>query len=225
MSVLAVAAHPDDEVLGCAGALARHVAQGERVTVLILGQGVFSRSDGSASDAALENLRSCAREANRVIGVESLHLNDFPDNRMDAVALLDIVKEVEAVMETAQPRIVYTHFPGDLNVDHRRVSEAVCVACRPLPNCTVRSLRFFEVQSSTDWRTGVSPGPAFVPNLFVDISATLETKLSALRAYGAEMRPWPHSRSIQAVEHLARWRGATVGRDAAEAFVVGRTLE
>jgi LmbE family N-acetylglucosaminyl deacetylase len=119
--------------------------------------------------------------------------------------------------------VVYTHHAGDLNVDHQRVSQAVMTACRPQPGCAVKKIAFFEIPSSTEWQSP-SSGPAFAPNWFVDISGTLDTKLKALKAYHGEIRPWPHARSYEAVEHLARWRGATVGCDAAEAFVIGRKI-
>lgn len=224
-TVLAVAAHPDDEVLGCGATLARHVAAGDDVHVLIMGQGVFSRSDGSANAQALEALRACAREANRILGIHSLDLLEYPDNRMDGIERLDLAKAVEAAMERHNPEIVYTHFPGDLNIDHVCVSDAVTVACRPVPGSSVRSLRYFEVQSSTEWRPAHAGSAPFGPNLFVDVAATLEKKIDALRAYGTEMRAFPHARSIEAVEHLARWRGANVGVEAAEAFVLARSIE
>lgn len=223
-SALVVAAHPDDEILGCGAAIAWHAAKGDRVHVAIMGQGVFSRSDGSASPDALAALRECAQKANRIVGASSLELLDYPDNRMDEVARLDLTKATEALVERHAPEVVYTHFPNDLNVDHRRVSEAVCVACRPVPGSRVRSLRFFEVQSSTEWQPPVGAA-LFAPNFFINVSETLEAKLEALRAYAGEIRAWPHARSIQAVEHLARWRGATVGVDAAEAFVLARAIE
>ena len=119
--------------------------------------------------------------------------------------------------------MVYSHWIGDVNIDHRRIHEAVVAACRPQPGHPVESLLFFEVASSTEWQTPGS-APAFQPNWFVDISATLDTKLAALAAYQAELRDWPHPRSTRGVEHLARWRGSTVGCEAAEAFVLGRHL-
>jgi LmbE family N-acetylglucosaminyl deacetylase len=122
-----------------------------------------------------------------------------------------------------RPQTVFTHHAGDLNVDHRRLHEAVAVACRPQPGQSVKTLLCFEVASSTEWQV---PGgaPAFMPNWFVDISRTLERKMRALEGYATELRDWPHPRSTRGVEHLARWRGATVGADAAEAFVLARHL-
>lgn len=127
-------------------------------------------------------------------------------------------------MERIRPAIVYTHHGGDLNVDHQIVHRAVVTACRPLPGSVLETLLFFEVPSSTEWQAG-DAAQAFVPDWFVDASATLSLKLKALRAYASEMRPWPHSRSLEAVEHLARWRGACAGWKAAEAFQLGRHRE
>jgi LmbE family N-acetylglucosaminyl deacetylase len=137
--------------------------------------------------------------------------------------LLDVIKPIEALIERHRPDTVVTHHGSDLNIDHRRVSQAVATACRPQRGHSVRRLLMFEVASSTEWQLPDAANP-FAPNFFVDISMTLERKLSALQAYSAEMRAWPHPRSLQALEHLARWRGATIGVEAAEAFVLGRQI-
>jgi LmbE family N-acetylglucosaminyl deacetylase len=223
-SVAIVAAHPDDEVLGCGGTAAFHCLAGDVVSVLILAEGVTSRGQQRARSSRnneLDALAQAAYSANAALGVSRVTLHDFPDNRMDSVDLLDIVKVVEAFLEACSPSTVYTHSSNDLNVDHRATHEAVLTACRPLPSCPVKSLLFFEVPSSTEWRSG-GDGRCFSPSWYVDISATLQRKLDALNAYGMEMRPFPHPRSLQAVEALARWRGSSIGVSAAEAFVVGR---
>jgi LmbE family N-acetylglucosaminyl deacetylase len=140
------------------------------------------------------------------------------DNRLDSVDLLDIVKLVEDHVSACRPDIVYTHHGGDLNIDHRRVHEAVLTACRPLPGMGSRAVYAFETPSSTEWADETLP--VFRPTRFVDISDTLDTKLAALDAYESEMRAFPHPRSIESVTALARWRGACAGVAAAEAFVV-----
>ncbi len=127
------------------------------------------------------------------------------------------------VIPSPHASTVRTHLAGDVNIDHRVLHDAVVSACRPQPTHCVRELLFFEVASSTEWRPPGSAS-AFLPNRFVDISSTLDAKLKALRAYASEMRPFPHARSIEAVQALAAWRGATVGVAAAEAFMLGRTL-
>lgn len=223
-SILIIAAHPDDEVLGCGGTIAKLADQGATIHVAFLADGVFSRASAENSGGgALEARRAAARKSGDILGVSSVSFGDFPDNRMDTVALLDVIKEVEKLIGLHQPDTVFTHHPGDLNVDHRRVHEAVATACRPQRGHPVRTLLCFEVPSSTEWQLPDS-APAFMPNWFVDISDTLDRKLAALDAYAAELRVWPHPRSRQGVEHLARWRGATVGAEAAEAFVLGRQL-
>jgi LmbE family N-acetylglucosaminyl deacetylase len=137
--------------------------------------------------------------------------------------LLEITQAVEMLIAKYQPDMVFSHHAGDVNIDHRRLHDAVVTACRPQKGHPVKTLLCFEVPSSTEWQLPGS-APFFAPNWFVDISATVERKLAALDAYTAELRPWPHPRSLKGVEHLARWRGATVGFNAAEAFMLGRQL-
>lgn len=218
--VLVVVAHPDDEALGCGATIARHALAGDEVHVVVMADGVTSRPD--ATEADLSRRAAAAREANEILGGASLTHEGMPDNRLDDLPLLWAVQAVERHLGRRAPQAVYTHHGGDVNVDHRVVHRAVVTACRPQPGQSVDELLFFEVPSSTEWQT--DPGEAFWPNWFVDVADTLALKLRALSAYGEEMRPWPHARSLEAVEHLARWRGATVGFQAAEAFVLGRRL-
>lgn len=224
-TVLVVAAHPDDEVLGCGGTIARSVDQGVTVHVAFLADGVFSRTSesGAQPDEELQVRRATAQKANKILGVKSVSFGDFPDNRMDTVALLDIVKNVEDLIVKHQPDTIFTHHAGDLNIDHRRTHEAVVTACRPRLGHPVKTILCFEVPSSTEWQVPGS-GPFFAPNWFVDISKTLDRKMAALNAYATELCPWPHPRSLQGIDHLARWRGAVIGAEAAEAFILGRHL-
>lgn len=223
-SVLVVAAHPDDETLGCGGTIARLAAEGATVRVAFLADGVSSRpADSSVLRRDLESRRAAARAACRQLGATDPSFGDFPDNRMDSVNLLEVTKAIETLVDTFKPDTVLTHHAGDLNIDHRRTHEAVVTACRPRRDHPVRTLLCFEVPSSTEWQLAGS-APAFSPNWFMDISASLPAKLAALEKYTAEMRAFPHPRSREAVTHLARWRGATVGAEAAEAFVVGRVI-
>ena len=222
--VLVIAAHPDDEVLGCGGAVAKLADSGTQAHIAFLADGVSARDvDHTSRQPELNSRREAARQACDTLGAVSVTFDDLPDNRLDTVALLDIVRPIESLIAEHRPDTIFTHHAGDLNIDHRRVHQAVMTACRPQLGHPVRTLLFFEVPSSTEWQ---SPGPApvFTPNWFVDISASLERKLTALDAYATELRPWPHPRSRQGVEYLARWRGATIGVDAAEAFMLGRRL-
>jgi LmbE family N-acetylglucosaminyl deacetylase len=223
LKVLCVAAHPDDEVLGCGGALARHAAAGDEVHVCLVAEGLTSRAGGAEAEA-LATLAATARRADALLGARDTVLLGLPDNRLDSLPRLDVIQRIETVIEAFQPEVIYTHAAHDLNVDHQIVHEAVLTACRPIPGQTVRRILCFEVPSSSEWR-GAGSAPAFAPNWFVDVSATLAAKLAALHEYAGEMRPWPHARSLEACEHLARWRGATVGVEAAEAFVLARLCE
>jgi LmbE family N-acetylglucosaminyl deacetylase len=227
--IAVIAAHPDDEVLGCGATIARHALAGHDVSVLILAEGVTSRfptRNRRTAASGIAQLARSARAAHAILGSVEVQFLRFPDNRMDQVPLLDVVKAVELFLTRTRPQVVYTHFAHDLNLDHRVVSLAVETACRPLPALPgggVETILCFEVASSTEWRwPGASVG--FVPNYFVDVTATWDRKVRALAAYRSEMRPWPHPRSLQGIEHLARWRGATIGCPAAEAFVLARAL-
>lgn len=223
-SILILAAHPDDEVLGCGGTIAKLADEGAAVHVAFLADGVFSRAgEEQAQQRELASRRAAAQKSCDILGVKSVSFGDFPDNRMDTVALLDITKAVEELIAEHRPDTVFTHHAGDVNIDHRRIHEAVVTACRPQSGHPVKTLLCFEVPSSTEWQLPGS-APAFTPNWFVDISVTLGRKLAALEAYAEELRAWPHPRSRQGVEHLVHWRGATVGVDAAEAFMLGRQL-
>lgn len=225
-NILVVAAHPDDEVLGCGGSIARHADAGDRVHIFIAAEGVTSRDqsrDAARHAEEINGLRQAAAKAATILGAQPPSFGAFPDNRMDGVELLDVTKQVEALIAMFNPSVVYTHHAGDVNVDHRILHQAVVTACRPLPGQSVRQLLFFEVLSSTEWQPPGSAAP-FLPSYFVDIQLTWPRKREALDAYAAEMRPWPHARSLEAAEALARLRGATVGREAAEAFMLGRMI-
>ena len=221
MTVLIVAAHPDDETLGAGATIARHARAGEEVSILFLADGVSSRDPDGDHVEELSRRRSSAIVAASTLGANPPQFLDLPDNRLDSVAMLSLARAVEEVVERIRPDTVYTHHAGDLNVDHRCTHEAVMTACRPVSTCPVKTVLCFELPSSTEWRSAAA-APGFDPTWFVDVGQTLELKLAALSAYEEEMRPWPHPRSLQAVEHLARWRGATIGSTAAEAFVLAR---
>lgn len=224
-SVLVVAAHADDEVLGCGGTIAKFSDQGASVNVVFLSDGVNSRANiNHGALEALERREIAAKKACDILGVKSVSFRNYPDNKMDTVALLEVTKTIEEIIITFQPDIILTHYFGDLNIDHRISYEAVVTACRPQFNHSVKTILSFEVPSSTEWQL---PGnfPAFSPNWYEDISDTFERKIAALDAYASEMREWPHPRSLKGVTALARWRGATIGVDAAEAFVLGRHIK
>lgn len=222
MSALVVAAHPDDEVLGVGGTVARLTRAGHAVSMLILGEGVTSRTTEPAG-ATVGDLQGESLAAARLLGVEDVVHAGLPDNRFDSVDLLSIVKLVEAQIDRVQPTIVFTQHGGDVNVDHHLTYRAVLAATRPVPSHPVRSVLAFEVGSSTEWAFR-SLSPAFEPQVFYDITTTLDAKLAAFAAYASEVRPYPHPRSLESVTAQARRRGTTVGVEAAEAFQVVREV-
>lgn len=224
--VLVVAAHPDDEILGCGGTVLRHIVEGDVVHTMIMAEGLTSRDetrDADGRSAELSALHTQAERSATFMGVEKLILHGFPDNRMDEVVLLDVVKKIEAEVEAFRPEIVYTHHAGDVNIDHRIVHDAVVTACRSLPGQSVKTILFFETVSSTEWQPPQSH-PLFAPNWYVDIGEFMEKKLEVLHFYNSEMRAFPHPRSYEGIEILAKQRGITVGVKYAEAFMLGRMV-
>jgi LmbE family N-acetylglucosaminyl deacetylase len=219
--ILAVVAHPDDEVLGAGGTLARHAANGDEVHIVFLADGVGARGDDKA---AAERRAKAARIAASLLGAREPHFLGFPDNRLDQIDLLDITQTIERIVRTIAPDTIYTHHAGDLNIDHVLCHRALLTACRPLPDSKVRRIYAMEVPSSTEWSSPI-PANAFIPTRFVDISSTREAKRHALDAYAEEMRAFPHPRSFEAVDALAAWRGASAGLHIAEAFMVVREIE
>ena len=223
--IVVIAAHPDDEVLGCGGTISRLAMNGHPVHVLLMADGESSRAN-TMEQADTEHMAArdaAAVRAAEILGVTSVEQLGMQDNRMDQLALLDVVKPIEEFIRSHCPKTIFTHHSGDVNIDHRIVHDAVIAACRPQPGFSVQELLFFEVPSSTEWRPP-SSGIMFSPNWFVDITQTLELKLQALQSYKDEIRDFPHPRSLEATEALARWRGATIGVCAAEAFILGRKL-
>lgn len=218
---MVIAAHADDEALGCGGTMIRLAAEGKQINVVFMADGVLSRKSSTQNHLKLR--KRAAEKAQKLLGSESSTFLNLPDNQMDQVSFLTIVQKLELLIKKYKPKAVFTHFHGDLNVDHRITQQAVMTACRPLPGCPVKKIYGFEVPSSTDW---AAPGEApFSPAFFVDIGPFLKKKIKALEAYSMEMREKPHARSMNHVEALARHRGNSIGVEAAEAFVVYRHIQ
>jgi LmbE family N-acetylglucosaminyl deacetylase len=223
--ILCVAAHPDDEVLGCGGTLAKFAREGAHIRTVIVAEGITSRStkrSTTKSSRELDLLRKQTEAAAKILGVKGVDFLQLPDNRLDSLDLLDVIKPLESIIAKFKPNMVFTHFAGDLNVDHQIVNKAVLTACRPLPGSSIEKIFEFEVLSSTGWSS--LSGPQFTPQVSVDISKFLVQKERALEIYQGEMRPFPHARSIECVLALAKLRGGQVGFSAAEAFQLTREI-
>lgn len=219
-TVLIVAAHSDDEVLGCGGTIAKHVDNGDLVFVAFMTDGVGARI--SCENKEINERYISSEKAIEVLGVAKSFRFDFPDNQMDSVSLLSVAQKIESVINEIKPNIIYTHFAGDLNIDHQVTHRAVMTACRPQAWCSVKEIYCFEVLSATEWNSNTMV--AFIPQKIVNITEQWNRKQSALQAYEKEMRDAPHSRSFECVEALAKLRGNTHGINFAEAFYIERIL-
>ncbi len=220
--VLIVAAHPDDEVLGCGGTIIKHKECSDLVNVLFLADGVTSR-ENEKNKKFVEVRENHAKKAGAIMGVDEIKFLKLPDNSLDKVLFIDIVRKIEAYINYFDPTIIYTHHGGDLNVDHRITHQAVLTASRPTPDNSCKKIFCFEVLSSTEWSSD-SIGNNFIPNTYVDISKQLERKKLALKAYKNEIRKFPHPRSLKTLEILAQYRGSSVGLNASEAFLKIREI-
>jgi LmbE family N-acetylglucosaminyl deacetylase len=222
-SILIVAAHPDDEILGCGGTVARLVHSGWEGHVLVLGEGVTSRDpqrDQARRADEIDRLRQQMISANRIIGVSDVTAKDLPDNRFDTVPFLDIVKIIEEERERVRPSMIFTHYEKDLNIDHRITHRATLTAARPHTDQTLREIHSYYIPSSSEW----NPPHVFTPDVFFDISETVEQKITALKEYRQEMRPHPHPRSLDHVRLLARYYGVIAGLEYSEPMKSIRVL-
>lgn len=222
MSTAVVAAHPDDETLGCGATVAKLATQ-EDVHIIVLGDGITARREAKDDTSAIDALYTDAQAAAQTLGAASLHFARLPDLRFDTVSLLDVVWEVERMLREISPSRIFTHHGGDLNRDHQITLRAVLAATRPMAGCPVRDVYSFEVPSATEWAFGGS-GSAFAPNVFVDVGDCLEKKIQAMECYRTERREPPHPRSPQALRALAGYRGSTSGFEYAEAFRLVRSV-
>jgi LmbE family N-acetylglucosaminyl deacetylase len=220
-TVLVVAAHTDDEVLGCGGTIARHADEGDAVYAVFIADGVSSRKHASQGDYSSRKI--AAENARIILGIRKNYYLGFPDNRLDSIPLIEIIQPLEEIIQKMRPTIIYTHHHGDLNVDHRITHQATMTACRPMPGASIQAIYAFEVMSSTEWSTPIRE--PFVPTHYIEVTHHLKSKIEALKAYQVEMREAPHSRSFDHLESLAHHRGYSVGVVAAEAFATVRTIK
>lgn len=221
--ILIIAAHPDDEVLGCFGTISKYINQGYQAYTLILGEGKTSRDDmrdiNSKKDE-IEELNSEIIKANKIIGIQEVFIEQLPDNRFDSVDLLDIVKIINKIKEKIKPDIIFTHFENDLNIDHSLTYKAVLTATRPMEDECVKEIYAFEILSSTEWNYPIS----FSPDFFVDISETINLKLEAMAQYESELREFPHPRSLEGIKLNAKYHGMRIGKNYVEAFKTIRVI-
>ena len=222
--ILIVAAHPDDEVLGCFGTVARLIQEGYEAYTLILGEGKTSRDEKRQVENKKDEIAVLNNEilnANNAIGIKKVFVESFPDNRFDSVDLLDIIKVISKVKNEVKPDIIFTHYEHDLNIDHQITYKAVVTATRPMQDECVKEIYSFEILSSTEWSYPVS----FSPDTYYDVSDTLDLKIKAMEEYISELCEYPHPRSLNGIELNAKYQGMRVGKIAVEAFKSVRILK
>lgn len=223
--VLVVAAHPDDEVLGCGGTLAKAIAAGAQVAVQFLGEGISARFSVGQYDSEEFRAQTCARlggarKALHVLGITDFEFGERLCGQFDTYPLISIVKDIERKMAQFKPDLLFTHNPAEVNIDHRLTYEAVEVACRPTRDFIPMQIYTFEIPCSGSWTFD----SAFKPNVFVDVSEYWDQKLAAWACYEAEERPFPFPRSTEGLNIMAGYRGMMSNLTKAEAFRLVRTI-
>lgn len=219
MNVLVVATHADDEVLGCGGVMARHVDQGDTVHVAVVTRG----DPAIFPPDYVETIFSELHAAHQILGGSGVHLLNFPSPRLDTIPGYELADALRKLIFDLQAHLVYAPFQGDLHGDHQAVYQAALVATRPINGCPVRRVLCYETLSETDWASPFG-NHTFTPNVFIDITSYLGRKLEAMQCYQTQLKPAPHSRSLQSLEALARLRGGTVSLEATEAFMLVREI-
>ena len=225
--IAVIAAHPDDEILGCGATLKKLSLRGCEIYVLILSEGITSRGNvrnRKTDKTKLDKLRQNCHQANQTVGAKNVIMKQYPDNRFDSIDLLDIIKEIEEFLSNFPSDIVFTHHRGDLNIDHQITNRAVVTACRPVALSSPDLILCFDILSSTEWYFG-SRENRFAPNLFVDVGDTIEDKVKALACYESEIKPFPFARSLESIRIQAKHYGQMINVEAAEAFEIIRAIE
>ncbi len=227
--IMLVVAHPDDELLGLGASMHKLIKQFNcKIKVVILGEGITSRSDARDVKKWKKELathKQNIKNAAKAIGYHEVKTYDFPDNRFDSVALLDIVKVIEKEKNDFKPEIIFTHHGGDTNVDHRQTFDAVITATRPMSHEVVKTIIAFETPSSTEWQAFNHPN-YFKPNLFLEVSKKdVDAKIKGMESYEFEKRKYPHPRSPKALEIQCQRNGVIVGKEYAESFMLIRSIQ
>ena len=226
--IMIVVAHPDDELLGLGATFHKLINEFSITThVVILGEGITSRSNKRDLDKweyELNVHRENIKNAQLSIGYHGISTYDFPDNRFDTIALLDLIKVIEKEKQLFKPEVIFTHHGGDLNIDHQRTFESVITSCRPMQDEIVKTIITFETPSGTEWRSPTDPRH-FLPNLFISLSEeNIDAKIKGMESYEFERREYPHPRSPEALKIQAKRWGVVIGTNFAEAFCLIRSI-
>lgn len=216
--ILVIAAHPDDEVLGCGGIIKKYSKIENKIFALILTNGATVRYNKKMEQTLQDNARECAKS----LGIQEIYFKNLPEQKLDSIPLIDIVKEIEKIIEKVKPDIIYTHHKGDINQDHKAVFQATLIAARP-KNKYIKEIYSYELPSSTEWGEPFLES-IFIPNVFIDITNEIEKKIRAFKKYRSQVEKWPHPRSVQGIKTLAEYRGMQSNLPFAEAFILIRKI-
>ena len=215
MKVLVIAPHPDDEILGCGGVMAKHAAAGDEIHVVI--------GTSSQNEAAKAMNLSEAEKANKLLGVSDVRFLDFPTVELPHISTRLLTDTINGIVKEYRPNVVYIPFYGDMHTDHRMIADAAMVAVRPVSAPFVNRILAYETLSETGWNYPTSD-KAFIPNCYVDISEYIDAKIAALHCYERKLQPAPKPRSIDGIRTLAKYRGQTIGIEYAESFMIIRDI-
>jgi len=215
MKILVITPHPDDEVLGCGGTIINHTRKGDEVYLCIVTKVYTPDWSKKFIKERVEEIK----KSNKILGIKKTIFLDFKAVQLDVIPQKELNYRINKVVEDVKPEIVYLPHRGDLHKDHRLIFDSSLVATRPGYNKSVKRILSYEVLSETDWGSALCP---FLPNVYVDITNSVEEKIKAMEAYGSEVRKYPHSRSLEMIKILAQKRGTEANMDFAEAFLLIR---
>lgn len=220
MKVLVIAPHPDDEIIGVGGTIAKRTQDGNEVFVCVVtkGQEPLFKAD------FIEQGRKECREADAMLGVKETIFLDFPAVMLETVPRHVMNGKISDVIQKIKPHEVYIPHRGDMQLDHQMVVDAAMVALRPKYNHVIKRIYAYETLSETGWNIPNTVNE-FIPTVYEDISNTLNIKLKSMNVFQSQLAPFPAARSIDAIEALAKFRGATVNVTAAEAFCLIREIK
>jgi N-acetylglucosamine malate deacetylase 1 len=218
-NILVICAHPDDESLGLGGTIAFHASQGDNIHILMFATGQYGRDE---SKKGVSERQKQGEKAFKILGVKNFQFLNYDDQKLDLVPLTELTKAIEKRIKKWKPKIIYTHFWGDVNQDHRRIYEATLIASKPRLDSSIKQVICYETPSSTDVTYGSN---VFIPNYFVDIKKFIKKKNKAIIQYKNEIHSFPHARSIEAINNRAKFWGSVMNLEYAEAFVKIREIQ
>lgn len=222
MTVLVIAPHPDDEVLGCGATIKKYTDSGAEVVLCIV-------TDAYTPDWTQEFIEKRKQEINNstaVLGIKEVIFLNLPTVKLDTIGQKELNDKISEAVKKVNPEIVFIPFFGDINKDHKLVSESALVALRPKPDSSFKKVFYYEVLSETEWaKPPQKLEDVFLPNYYEDISDYLEDKLKAMQCYKSELKEYPHPRSLEGIKILANKRGMECGVKSAEAFMLIREIK